>query len=259
MPKIELMTPRRDPSACFFVLLFEGRTGSSFVVSSLNTHPNVLCYPEILADRGGNRQRMILDALFAGRPVEHLNPCAANARYFKHGAHLPKDLTAVGFKVKLQQVHDVPELHDILVGREVRLVYLRRLNIVKAAVSEINAHRLWRKTGLWNAERADQIQGGIAVDPHRLVKRLRRRERLEAAHRAFFSLYDAPKVEILYEDLMKDEPGFFTRLLDFVGVADRPLQGSFYKNTPDLLHRAIHNYEEVSRFLSRRGFESYLD
>lgn len=259
MPVVDIVAAHRMPSGCFFALAFEGRTGSSHVVSSLNTHPDALCYPEILADVKGPRQKDVLDAFFEGRPVERECPHAANARYFG-GRHVTKArFHAVGFKLKLQQVHDLPGFHARLASPSVRLVYLKRKNLVKAAVSEINAQRLWRKTGLWNAEEPSQVQGGVKVNPDRLVRALERRGALERAHRAFFEICGNPRLELQYEDLLADRDTFLSRLLAFLELEDLPMAGGFYKNTPDCLREAILNYREVSRVLKGRGYGEYLE
>lgn len=49
------------------------------------------------------------------------------------------------------------------------------------------------------------------------------------------------------------------RLLHFLGVERNPLQGRFFKNTPDKLQDAILNYDEIRHLFLNTYFERFLD
>ena len=251
----------RKPSRGLFTIIFEGRTGSSFIVSCLNSHPNVLCYPEILADSGPAVQKKLLKALIEGRPIEAINPKVAQPRYFHGDVNGKTDLQRVGFKTKLNQIgyRRLEAFHYFLERHRFKLIYLKRRNIVKSVLSLYNAERLRKKYRSSNAENEHQIQGPIYIDPERFIQDLERREKLERAHEKFYQAFGLDKQIFYYEDLIQSQNLCLSHLLAFLGVKGIPLKGKFLKNTPDSLCDAVLNYEEFHKRLSGTRFEHCLE
>lgn len=252
---------RRKPETCFFVILFEGRTGSSFTVSCLNSHPNVLCYPEVLAHRSAKEQRQLLKHIFLGKPLERLPFVMLNKRYF-HGGIVPvQPLQCVGFKTKLQDVARVSKFHGYLHDHNFRMIYLRRRNLIKSALSMLNAHRLVQKFGQghWNASHKEQVQGAMYVSPDDLLAELTVRIRHEVWHQRFFDLYAGKKRVFFYEDLVRDARAFLEGVQDFLDVPYHDLKGVFLKNTPDRLTDAILNYDEIYALFEDTCFERFFE
>jgi hypothetical protein len=251
----------RIPSKTFFAIIFEGRTGSSFVVSCLNSHPKALCYPEVLQDLGARKQEKVLQLIVSGEPLEHFVPRAVQPAYF-HGPVQPgPGLASVGFKTKLSDVCRLGWLGTALAEDDFRLVYLKRRNIIKAVVSELNANRLREKFGMGvsNARSEKQVLGPLHVDLGQLVAKLRRRIRREEMHEEFYRKYTRHKIRLHYEDLLGDQSRFLARLLDFLELDDQPMKGRFLKALPDRLREAIQNYQEVKHLLAGTHFEQLLD
>lgn len=251
---------QRKPSQDFFVIIFEGRTGSSYTISCLNSHPNVLCYPEILVRRPHHIQKEILDGIAQGHAIEKWPQVIINPRYF-HA--LPADKTsfeAIGLKTKLQDVKSVSHFFDYLHKHKFRLLYLKRHNVIKSALSKLNGRRLVKKygDGHWNALRKEQVQGAFYVPPNALLTQLEERIRFEKWHQCFFELYQGYKKQFYYEDLLRDEKHFMLQVLNFLDVEDCALQGRFFKNTPDALQDAILNYDEIRKLFSNSYFDRFF-
>ena len=83
----------------FFATIFEGRTGSSFVTSNLNSRENILCYPEILAKQGGEKQRGILNPICKGLPTETLDQIQRQIKTFTNGASRIDDITCIVLRI----------------------------------------------------------------------------------------------------------------------------------------------------------------
>lgn len=249
----------RCPSKDFFAIIFEGRTGSSYVVSVLNRYPSLLCYPEILADQSGPGQKKILNALVKGFPVETLNAQAANAQYYHNNLDQKRNLEAVGFKVKLNQVIHLEHFCGFLERHAFKLIYLTRKNLVKSAVSELNAERLRKQYRRSNAQIQAHVQGSLYVAPRILERELRRREKLTQAHCLFYKACQTVKYTFYYEDLLADQAPFFHTLFAVLEVSPRPHRGNFLKNTPDDLSDAIENYTEIRQYFQDTRFNEYFD
>lgn len=247
------------PAKGFFVIIFEGRTGSSYTITALNKHPGILCYPEIMANFDHEQQKAMWEALTRGESIATINPYAEYHLY-NWGTRIQKgNFVVVGFKTKIQDVCSVSVFYDLIQKHQFKLIYLKRQNLLKAAVSWINARRLNEQVqGHWNATNKMQVQGPLHVDLDELIVELRRRIRFERWHVDFFEAYDGDKRIFYYEDLLANEKDFFVNMQDFLGVGRRSLKGHFVKNTPDQLRDAVVNYTEVRDLCVGTYFERFL-
>ncbi|HEV7857548.1 MAG TPA: hypothetical protein VGO91_02775 [Pyrinomonadaceae bacterium] len=194
-----------------FVILAAPRTGSNWVCSMLNSHPQILCHHEIFnpggihyaldyrhgeLDLGSLEERERAPLLFLDRLWQQ-----------------PFGHRAVGFKLNRQQHAAVFE--SVLGNRDVRKIILVRRNRVKTFVSEMLAEQ----TGRWESYEASLRCGErrkIAVDPAALFEHIalngayyrRMRESLEATGQSFLS--------VAYEDLNSETQ--WRLLLQFLGV-----------------------------------------
>ena len=247
----------RSPSRGFYVIIFEGRTGSSYTVSALNQHPNVFCYPEVLARCNQMQQRELLDALILGKSITHINPYAEDPMY---GARFERSHEVGGFKVKLNDVYELEKFLDYLERHKFKLIYLKRQNILKSAISWMNARRLRRQYGFrWNPISKSEVQGALYIDPDVLLDELAVRIRYERWHETFYDAYAGKKRIFYYENLMQNEARFFGDMFGFLEVARHPVRGTFFKNTPDQLHEAVINYDEIRDLCVDTYFERFLD
>ena len=232
--------------ACRFVILTPGRSGSSYTRSCLNSHPNVICYPELFVRRGASAQAEILDAVVDNR----LNRLDSKTRSIIRRSipGLPnRDVNALGFKVQLQDLHEPTRLFTQLEAHDYKMVYLKRKNIVKSVVSKLNQERLLREYGPGNSNISDRnrVQKALHVHPPEFLETLRFRIKLESWHDRFAAAYGAEKRTVFYEDLLDSPEEYFGPILELLGVKPLKLSGEYIKHTPDRLSEAIENYDEI--------------
>lgn len=247
-----------------FCIIFEGRTGSSYVVSVLNQHSSVLCMPEIFGKLGAGKQTEIMSAFLNGSDISQLYPFASDSKYYKkpYELKLTNDLiSAYGFKTKLINVANIIEFSYFLEEHNIKLIYLSRLNIVKSVVSKLNALRMRALKGKSNADSRRDVLGPIQVDLNEFAMYLHQREKSEAWHSWFFEQHSGPKINLLYENLMKNEDTFFKCFFNFLNV-EPSLAGTqetrFFKNTPDRLSEAVLNYDELLNQYIGTAYEPYF-
>lgn len=235
-----------------FVMIFESRNGSSSLVSRLNANPAVLFYPEILVDMSSEQVRAIMHRLVEEPlTIPELNAYGAEARYHpipvaaKHGA------SAVGLKVKLWDVEDVDWFMRFMLAHDVRLIYLRRRNILNALISEFNSHRLYAARGIWNAETAQDVpSGAFAIEPAAFVEALSARLRAEAMHEIFFNNFRGEKIKVFYEDML-DEPEQTIEVVSaFLKVPAIQSEGLFFKATPRNAVESVSNLDQLFEALA---------
>lgn len=222
-----------------FILLFQGRSGSTYVTEALDAHPDVRAGLERFAGlrRSPERQLERIRRFYDGHP----------------------DHRAVGFKTKLRDIGDPHALAAELRARRARVIYLARRNLVKQVVSFFNSERLHARTDEWNRYGDDERLGPLEVDVHDVVEAL---DRIERRHRRlldYATSLDLPLLVVHYEDLLDDREHFFRTLFGFLGVCDVPVEGRARKATADTLHEAVANHAELRDALRGTPYEEMLD
>ena len=113
-----------------FVLLFRGRTGSSYLMSSIRSHPEIhACEEELIDHMRNNRLRKINDFMVGEQ-----------AQGFK----------VSGFKTKYSDIGNLDDFSSLLQDLKARVIVLERRNIIKQVVSFITGEILYNQTGDWN-------------------------------------------------------------------------------------------------------------
>lgn len=247
-----------------FVIIFQGRTGSSHLAWLLNSQPTLICLPEIFVGADADRQRRLIRGLVEGNLLDLLGPGILHSEYFPKDVSRREPLEALGFKTKIDDVVAPDELRAAIEKYRMRLVFLDRRNAVKMTVSWINSIRLHETHGIWNATSPTQLPGRIAIDVRAfhlmLAKAVAHRERCAR----FFDGVATAKLAMHYEDLLNDADGFLGRLLGFLGVdRDRrrigTAQGGFVKATSDRLADAIENFAELRESLKGTPYYEMCD
>src|SRR5688572_14961798 len=133
-----------------YVLLFEGRTGSTFLTAMLNQHPEILAAGERL-DNYGNAPDAAAAQLASAR--QFLTPPLV-------GPHRVR-----GFKTKLREVKDPAAFAALLQEKRVHILYMQRRNRIKTTVSGFTGRRLYEKTAKWNLTHEADRPGALHIDP----------------------------------------------------------------------------------------------
>jgi LPS sulfotransferase NodH len=225
-----------------FVILFPGRTGSTFLVSALDAHPDVEAKGEVLdglRSAGADEQRAWLDRYFRGPALN------------RH--------RAVGFKTKLRDVFDQDHFAAAIEQYDARIVVLDRRNDVKHAVSRITARILRDRTGRWNRYEGSEELGLIEVDPDDFASRLEAVETEKQIIRSFVERLGRPHLDIDYEELLADPDLTFARVFDHLGVRCVPVHGKTLKNTSDDLREVIANFDELRAPYAGTKYDAMFD
>jgi LPS sulfotransferase NodH len=225
-----------------FVILMQGREGSTYVVEALDSHPAVRAAGERLPglkEQGAHAQlqwvRRFLTPPLLGRS------------------------RAIGFKTKLVDVLDPGRFADMLVRMQVSVIWLQRRNLVKQVISWINARRLYEARGDWQLydERDRLSPPTIGVEEFR--RKLEKGEEQRRCTEAFVDGLPLPVLSVFYEDLLVDQQTTFEQTFRFLGVPYRPVQGRTLKVTSDDLRQAIANFGQLRAQYVGTQYESMFD
>lgn len=233
-----------------FVILFQGRSGSSFLTSVLNEHPQAGCRYEDFDTHGQNpihrKVNCLSDEIIVDptpkRTQEHL------LNIFN------RPLAATGFKFKFPcQYAAFPEITMSLLKRreDLFVIHLVRRNLVKRIVSMNHLRHLRKSTQLVSSNVVDQhdVQR-FAIDIPALLDKLVL-ESLYSDQLAQFAERFANCLRVEYEDLLENPRMTLDRITGFLGLAPfEEIEGRFRKATPDDLRDVLENYGELESALA---------
>lgn len=224
-----------------FVLFGRGRSGTTALVSLLDLLPTVHCEGEILHD-------------YVPFPYVHVlgrsKRCTAST---------------YGCKILSYQVRDVQQglsspkdflrtLHD---RDGFRILYLRRSNLLRHALSNIRARRESfheKKTD------APRTQSTLEVDPNLVTEWMRSSEDLHQYEQRL--LAGVPHLSLTYEEHMRDPDAHqktVNSICEYLNVESAPVEAPYRKLAPRSLKEGIANYEELADHLGDTPYAKYLE
>jgi LPS sulfotransferase NodH len=237
------------------VVLTTQRSGSTFLVECLRSHPEIECSGEILN----------------GQPDHPVPPFRGPLKKFKKalriaytGAWMPgRWLDAFYsrgsakvrcFKAMYNQLSRPFAMHYFDRNEDIRVIHLRRHNMLKVHVSTL---LMDEREQLQATAPAEAVW--IRVDPAKAIASMRKA-------RAYYDSFDQafakhPRLQVAYEKLfdgpyLQEETG--RRICEFLEVPYHRMQSKLTKLNPDSLRDMVTNYDELADAISRTEFAEML-
>lgn len=227
-----------------FVILNAPRTGSNYLCTVLNSHPDILCHHEIFNPHviGVARHLQGADFRLGAMEERESDPIDFLRRVWGRS----EGRLAVGFKLCLWQ-HETA-YHAVVADRSVRKIILKRRNRIKTFVSLLLA----RQTGEWvvyDDSRRPAPRPAIHIDIAALKENVALHERYYRETEEALRQSDQAYVVLWYEDLFL--PHALHQTLNLLSVRDCParLRGQTWKLTPLALRDVIANFGAVEEAL----------
>ena len=235
-----------------YMILFEGRTGSTMMGQMLNQHTDIIHIGEDvshLQEQGWEAQKTWMDRLY-------FDTANVEDPRIKPGA------LAVGFKVKLRRIASPPALSSYLEQHQIRVMHMTRENKIKQIVSSIRAIDLYRASGNYNTDGKNPIplpqQQEIPLERFNstLLWLLEAEQQLDC----FISKLKVPVIKITYEELFRNRQNTLSRIFEFLHVETRgDVLPETRKITPDDLQQVLTNYGELKHFYRHTRFGPMFD
>jgi hypothetical protein len=239
------------------IILTTQRTGSSFLVECLASHPEIECAREILEGfpddphvdpyRGPFRRAVKLFNMFrsgAWHPSRRLEA------YFAGGRAKVRM-----FKAMYNQLERPFCLRYLREHEDIRVVHLRRQNLLKLHVSTL---LMGKRRELQARAPVQPIR--IRVDPAKAIAGMRL---AKARYERFERIFERhPRLQVTYESLidgrvLQHETG--RRICEFLDIPPHPMQSELVKMNPESLRQSVTNYHELAAQVSRTEFAELLD
>jgi hypothetical protein len=172
---------------------------------------------------------------------------------------------AIGSKLSVMSIDDPAELVARFLKDSLKIVRMRRDNVVKSAVSQIRAEQYANKTkeetgvASWAVRKGHSPLGPSIIEPALLLKRIAIMEREQNKMMSIVPS-EAQVYEIEYTAVANDLQQLAGAMLDFLGLPrKRQFNIPFEKATPEDLREAIVNYEAVRQVLAQTPYSEFLD
>lgn len=242
-----------------FILLSLKRSGSTFLVSALNNHPEIKCAGEIFKainplriihpeysyfhTRNENLKSKALHFLNKKKIVtDHLNKI-----YGQNSNQI------FGFKLMPRQIQRFPQTRNYIVEHKIPVILLVREHYLERLVSI----KVAAKTKVFGAKNSHQKLNKIILDTSSLIQDL---DKMQAQTNEMKELAEKTNHLIIsYEDLTvhkvdETQEAIFT----FLNTASGGLESNMKKLIKNPLDEIIENYEEVAKVLSPSKFNHLL-
>lgn len=237
------MSSPHPAAARRFAILAAPRTGSNWLCTLLDSHPQVLCHHELFNPEGIHLAQSVRRRRFAlgSLAQRERDPVAFLERAWRR----PCGAAAVGFKITRGQSQVVFD-HLLAQSGTLKLV-LERRNRVKTFVSE----QLARATGHWESYPGVNLARppAIDVDAGELARHAELNRQFYDSLRRRLLAGGQPALWLTYEEL--GQPQVQRRILAFLEVAPGSrLAPATRKQTPRDLRRVIANFDDLARQLA---------
>ena len=246
-----------------FVILATHRTGSSVTAMELGSHPEIMCHGEVF--NWGNKSQ---PPKLTSRIGQYIHPIRRKSfeiqeKYLK-SRHpelfmeelvfrtYRKQVTQIGCKILVVQMQRFfPKLAEYLKAHsETRLIVVKRANAVNQALSYLEA----QSSGRWSVTVNQGQPKGQLTQKELNVSDLKRRLFLIETQNQYIdeltSRLTNPRVEVQYEQLLRDPKGYFETLYRFLGVETKVKQKLLLKKQRYWrLEDRYRNYEQAQTAL----------
>lgn len=212
-----------------YIILFQGRAGSTLLTENLANHPWIHAFEEVLDTfpQTWSNQRRWLKKFYVRLPIKD------------------RSIRVIGFKAKYTSISNHEGFKDFIEKHQIKVIHLHRSNPVKLAISVIRAELLRKKTGRSNLYDEKDSLGKVKIPVEYFEHGLKRIKNYKALEE-YVDTINTPKLSLTYEEFLSDLEGSMNRVYDFLPVRRTGLTNiEVKKNTPDNLYDAVENLDEL--------------
>jgi LPS sulfotransferase NodH len=184
------------------------------------------------------------------------------AEFYELGTELPS-ARLIGSKQNVLAIRDFEATRKRLMEHSIRLVRLRRDNVVKTAISQMRAEqyadKTERETGkrLWAVKSGSERLGPTELDPEILFRRIELIENLQSRLMSGFASSEVLDLE--YEEINRCLDETATKLCSFLNIKSKPqYRVPHSKATPDDVWTSIANLSAVESKLAPTRYANML-
>ena len=250
------LTHRHDNTRVRAIILATQRTGSTFLVWCLRSYPEIECSGEILnggPDAPVQTYRGPFKQVLKGWRIAKTGSWMPGRRL--DGFYGRGSAKVRCFKIMYNQLARPFVLRYFLKNEDVRVIHLRRHNLLKVHVSTL----LMDKRRDLQATAPEETVW-IRVNPAKAIASMRKARALYESFDKTFERH--PRLQIAYEKLFDSkylQAETSRRICDFLDVPQHRMESQLVKLNPESLRDMVINYEELEDAISKTEFANMLE
>lgn len=242
-----------------FCILSAQRSGSTWLKSLLNSHPQITALDELFIDKSNakgwekeffspfyqyKKDKNRLRSLIVFEYLESLDDC--NKKAFE----------IVGFKLMYNQIKKYPEIILKMFFDKYCIIHLVRKNHLDILISLTSANQY----DMFHVKQDSSEVKTIALETSSLIKKLNYHKRRYQMFKTFLTLLPIKVIEVDYESLVNDKNKTLDTLTDFLQVnrVSIPLDSDHKKVNPGFYRDKISNYHQVLETLKHTEYASFI-
>lgn|SRR5574341_2095270 len=252
------MTANADSN---FVVLTTNRSGSEWIISTLNNFQGVSAHGELFLPRPRVLDKK-WDSDFAYTRFIETKFERFTFRPFSVFSYLNKlysTLGKVGFKLMYKQLGLYPEILAYLIRNRIYVIHLVRQNHLDVMLSYAVKAKIGQAHLLVGQSAPDELR--VELDTKNLIRKFVWLQRQQNIARKLLVLCKLPHLEVVYEDLVRDQTHHFRLIGDFLSInSNEQMPQSPLTKIRRGTHRdIISNYDQVKKVLANSKFASLLE
>lgn len=243
-----------------FIVLTTNRSGSEWVMSTLNSYPGVFAHSELFLPRPQVSEGK-WDSGFAYPRYVETKPQGTALRPFSVFSYLNAFYGMpgkVGFKLMYLQLGLYPELLVYLIKHRIHVIHLVRQNHLDVMLSYAVKAKIGRSHLMVGQATPNELR--VELDTRNLLKKLNWLQEQQNIARKLLLWFRLPHLEVAYEDLVRDQ-ACFQRIEDFLSIdSGQKIPHSALTKIRKAGHRdVIGNYDQVKEVLVNSKFAGLLE
>ena len=244
-----------------FVVFTTNRSGSEWVISTLNNFEGVSAHGELFLPRVRNLDRK-WDAEFAYTRFFETKFERLTFRPFSVFSYLNTLYDTpdkVGFKLMYKQLGLYPEILAYFIRHRIRVIHLVRRNHLDVMVSYAVKAKIGQAHLLAGQSAPSRLQ--VELDTKNLIRKLDWLQKQQNMAGKLLKLCGLPHIEVVYEEMVRDQAHHFHLIRDFLSIDPKEqMPQSPLTKTRRSAHRdVLSNYDQVRKVLADSQFAGLLD
>lgn len=244
-----------------FVVLTTNRSGSEWIISTLNNFQGVSAHGELFLPR----PRILngkWDEEFAYTRFVETKFKSLTIRPFSIFSYLNSLYSMpgkVGFKLMYKQLGLYPEILAYFIQHRIRVLHLVRENHLDVMLSYAVKSKIGRAHLLVGQSAPDKLQ--VELDTRNLVRQFSWLQKQQNIARKLLLWCKLPHIEVSYEAMVLDQSHYFNLIGDFLSInSGEQMPKSPLTRIRKGTHRdMISNYDQVKKVLANSQFSSLLE
>ena len=243
-----------------FVILSLKRSGSTFLVSSLNTHEEIICTGEIFKETRPSNIIMpeysydLTKKESLGSRLKHFTSKPKLVKF-----HLDKIYSSteksLGFKLMPRQIKRYPSSIEYIIQQNIPAVLLIRKNYLERLISIQKAAKtkVFISSISTNKDQATTIE----LNPKTIIQTFDQMDQETELMKSYAA--KTKSIAINYEDLTMNTPEKTQlEILDFIGVSKIPLTSNLKKLIKKPMSEVVTNFDEIQKIIMDSKYKNLL-